>query len=258
MLLFFYLKGLVVSIASCFIHGEVRVEIVLMTCEILKKIKCLRSLKCIESDYVNQLRYSQAENRFTTSSNVKFKHSQANRSKSYNLYDRQIHTNHQKNSTQNQESLKISTIDEDEKFKQVTFDKRLTKKKLKLSKAKSLTQTETITDSTVEDSELRKLSVEISMASNPVSNKCCNFLFTNQRNDFFADNRRSKRRSKKGLVDSLNNQISKEMVTSKDTCEIKNLLEETEIRKFCAKCNQLVKINMKNSELNSLCECGCE
>jgi hypothetical protein len=218
MLLFFYLKGLVVSIASCFIHGEVRVEIVLMTCEILKKIKCLRSLKCIESDYVNQLRYSQAENRFTTSSNVKFKHSHANRSKSYNLDDRQIHTNHQKTLSLNQESLKTSMIDEDEIFKQVTFDKQLTRNKSKLFRANNETDP---------DPELRKLSEDISVTSDPVSTKCCKCLFTNQRNDFFADNRRSKRKSKKSFSNSNNQMSKKKEKVNKSKFETKlNFLEE--------------------------------
>ena len=247
-----------VSIASCFIHGEVRVEIVLLTCEILKKIKCLRSLKCIESDYVVQLRYSQAERHFSTSPNVKFTHSQTNRSKSYNLDNRKISRNHRKDSIPNQELLKISSIEEDEEFKQVKIEKKSKIKNLKLFKTKSLTQTETITESIEEDTEVRRRSTELSMASNPVSNKCCNFLFTNQQNDFFADNRRSKRKSKKSFADHVNNQNNKKKeVINNDKNESKNLLvEKTEIKKFCAKCNQVVIVNTKNSELNSLCECG--
>ena len=55
-----------VSIVCCFIHREVRIECLLFACELLKKIRCLESLscmKCLDSDYIRQLRYAYNENR---------------------------------------------------------------------------------------------------------------------------------------------------------------------------------------------------
>ena len=52
-----------VSIVCCFIHREVRIECLLFACELLKKIRCLQSLSCIDSDYIRQLRYIYNENR---------------------------------------------------------------------------------------------------------------------------------------------------------------------------------------------------
>ena len=60
-------QGLVVSIACCFIHREVRIELMLFICETLKKVKCLRSsttcMKFLESDYLRKLRVSLQDKR---------------------------------------------------------------------------------------------------------------------------------------------------------------------------------------------------
>ena len=48
------------SIACCFIHRDVRVEIVLWAFDILKKFKCLKQLNCIkylETEYIPKLRH---------------------------------------------------------------------------------------------------------------------------------------------------------------------------------------------------------
>ena len=42
-------------------HSEVKIELIILTCELLKKIKCFRSLKFLDSDYINHLRYTQSE-----------------------------------------------------------------------------------------------------------------------------------------------------------------------------------------------------
>ena len=59
-------QGLVVSIACCFMHREVRIEFLLYICELLRKIECLQSFKCmrcLDSDYIRHLRYIYSENR---------------------------------------------------------------------------------------------------------------------------------------------------------------------------------------------------
>ena len=249
-----------VSVASCFIHSEVRVEIVLLSCEILKKIKCLRSLTCIESDYVNHLRYIQSGNHCInttvpiTSNKI---NKQKRRSKSNNLDDV---NNNQKSSAPNPELLKISSIDEDEVFKQVNIEKQLKIKKPKVKKTKNTSQSNT---ESMDESVVRKLSVDLSLKSYPVSNRCCNFLFTNQENDFFADNRRARRKSKKNSpADSHHNRgkktKSKQTTPPNGSTKSKLVLEEkSEIKKFCAQCNQLVRVDLNNNtELNSNCECG--
>ena len=62
------------SITTCFINKEVRIEFVLSFCEIVRKIKCMRSIrcisKCIESDYIRQLRFSYYENRTYSKSGI--------------------------------------------------------------------------------------------------------------------------------------------------------------------------------------------
>ena len=59
-------QGLVVSIVCCFMHREVRIECLLYVCEKLRKIQCLQSfrcMRCLDSDYIRQLRYIYSENR---------------------------------------------------------------------------------------------------------------------------------------------------------------------------------------------------
>ncbi len=78
----------------------------------------------------------------------------------------------------------------------------------------------------IDEIELRKLSEDISMASDLSTNKCCSYLFTNQRNDFFADNQRSKLKSKKSFSHSFNKKICKKKEDNKLKFEIKNFSEE--------------------------------
>ena len=51
------------SITSCFRHSEVRIEFVVLMYELIKKIKCLNFL---EPGYINQMRFSHNEKRYSS------------------------------------------------------------------------------------------------------------------------------------------------------------------------------------------------
>ena len=64
---------MVVAFTCCFIHREVRIEMILFSCKLLKKIKCLQGLRCmscLDSDYIRQLRYATSDNRSRRSSSI--------------------------------------------------------------------------------------------------------------------------------------------------------------------------------------------
>lgn len=157
-----------------------------MTCELLKKIKCFRSLKFLDSDYINQLRYTQSE--------TKNMHSSTNRSFSEPV---KRNSSTLTNNNNNPEVQRITSIDEDEEYKLIKGnDLQGQSKKMNLNKQKRLTF----------KYRQRKLS-SASGHSNANGSSCCACLFTNQRNDFFSDSRRSRSLRLKKL-NSNNNKIN--------------------------------------------------
>ena len=59
-----------VSLTSCLIHHEVRIEFILFTVEIMKKVKCLSCMPCmdcLESDYIRNIRYIHLDPRAASS-----------------------------------------------------------------------------------------------------------------------------------------------------------------------------------------------
>lgn len=222
-------------------------------------------MNCLESEYIIHLRYSQSENRFGS---VKRTRGVTHRSNS-NILDDRHHHRERTLSSNNRELISVNSIEEEEKYKLVQTDIKTVKKisKANLSEANSLSQIESV----------RKFSVQtnVSLASDPFTNRCCGFLFSNQQNDFFSDNRRSKlnRKTKKTKKKLINNnkleinhsgsdkmQINNKHVKINDHLSIdddKNNQQINEINKtkvnICSKCN-LIKSNF-NSINSKNCEC---
>ncbi len=176
-----------------------------MTCELLKKIKCFRSLKFLESDYINHLRYTQSETKNMRSSTNRSFSEPAKRNSS-------TLTNNNNNNNNNPEVQRITLIDEDEEYKLIKGnDLKGQSKKMNLNKQKSLTF----------KYKQRKLS-SASGRSNANGSSCCACLFTNQRNDFFSDSRRSRSLRLKKLNSNNNN----------------NNRNSIRLDTNCSKCNQ--------------------
>jgi hypothetical protein len=170
-----------------------------LTCELLKKIKCFRSLKFLDSDYINHLRYTQSE--------TKNMHSSTNRSFSEPV-KRNSSTLNNNNNNNNPEVQRITSIDEDEEYKLIKGnDLQGQSKKMNLNKQKKLTF----------KYKQRKLS-SASGHSNANGSSCCACLFTNQRNDFFSDSRRSRSLRLKKLNSNNNKRNSIRLDTNCSKC----------------------------------------
>jgi hypothetical protein len=164
---------MVVAITCCFIHREVRIEFILYGCQLLKKIKCLQSFKCmqcLDSDYIRQLRYLYHEQRGVSIAIGQ----QLNETASKQMHNRQAPLNQEERnpmiSPPRPNSVKVASNSMDKK---VTINSRA--------------------------------SVSSISSSLSVTKKCCCCLFSENKNDFFnsdsASNSKSSRR--KHLISKL-------------------------------------------------------
>ena len=67
------LQGLVVSIVCCFIHKEVRIEILVCAWRLVQRVKCLSYFSCTQhSDYFNTIRFRSSDMTPTLGTNTVF------------------------------------------------------------------------------------------------------------------------------------------------------------------------------------------
>lgn len=216
----------------------------------LKKIKCLRSLDCLESDYIFQLRYSQSEYRVQqsinvarTSASVRANSHLPIRSQSERLDEEHAQAKRMRTfsaSTATRDHYNLHSLDEEEEFRLV--DSSFKKKSTAISKKSSR-------------NEFRKESVDTTL-SNPLGNRCCSFLFSNQQNDFFLSesrksklNKSKKQTTQKRTKDQSNNDLNDE-INKLNEMQLKEEISNTE-------CNQ-IKQQTSIDESIKTCKCNGE
>ncbi len=162
-----------VSFACCFIHREVRIEILLLVCLTLKKIKCIQSFRCmkfLDSDYICQLRYHYHENRNTSMTTLNSTHSTGKfRNQSQSLLPR------------NTSEIRIEDLQTKATNTPVPSSPSPSHKLISNNKSKVKRQ-------------ISSPAVLTSMPSNDVlGRKICCCLFGNQKNEFHQSSFHSKR-----------------------------------------------------------------
>jgi hypothetical protein len=181
---FFLTKGLVVSIACCFMHREVRIEFILLFCNLIRKIKCLKSFRCMNnfnSDYVRHLRYTYYDNRRPSNHVLTSEMDNLNESKRI--------------SNANNSKMNIFTKEDDSPILSKKAS-RLSSKDVHVirSKKRNLSHMSFLSSST---------NASYSNVSS-TDNSCFKFLFGDKKNDFFVDSRESRSlRHKKNPSSSL-------------------------------------------------------
>ncbi|CAF1011690.1 unnamed protein product [Brachionus calyciflorus] len=237
--LFNSFQGLVVSIVCCFIHREFRVEFILFIYQTLNKIKFIRSLRIMNSDYFRNLRYSQS------------------RGASIACTD----------------TLSINSSIDKKKIKQsITIDEKnpmitpISNKKLKKS--------ESIDEDGFYKENRKSITGSPSIISIRTESKCCFCLFGDQKNDFFTDPRRKSNPKKlknpnSGIFNrdgtrkkslTLSRQPSSLMQTDESFCTLKNLtsIQETPVSPILKSNNSDCKLaeestanKLENTQQNS-------
>lgn len=175
-------QGLVVSFTCCFIHREVRIEFILYGCQLLKKIKCLQSfrcMQCLDSDYIRQLRYIYHERRGPSVA-------------------MQINNLNNNDTTGANSAKRLSKVTIGNQSSNLNFEEE----NPMLPNSNSSNKFRHTNGIRKNDSlDLKKLNPSQSVVTfssvSAAKSKCCGCLFSNSKNDFFTESRSNSKVFKK-------------------------------------------------------------